>query len=672
MANKPAESRIAELRAEIEHHNRLYYLEDAPEISDAEYDSLFRELRELESSRPDLVTPDSPTQRIGAPPLERFSQVSHRVPMLSLENALTLEEIHDFDDRARRFLALPTGTELDYVCEPKMDGLAVELVFENGLFTGGSTRGDGFIGEDVTRNLRTIPSLPMRLTVPDPPQRLEVRGEVFMPLNAFRKMNSARQEQGDPSFANPRNAAAGSLRQLDSRVTARRPLALFCYGPGEVLGYEFVSQHVFLSTITSWGLPVNPLVKRVVGVQGILEYYRVMSEARETLDYEIDGVVVKVDSFTLQRELGEKSRSPRWAVAFKFPPRQAMTVVEDIVSQVGRTGVITPVAHLRPVEVSGVMVSRATLHNWEELEKKDIRVGDTVLLERAGDVIPAVVRSFPEMRSGAERIVSAPSRCPECGSDTVRIAGEVAVRCLGLSCPAQIRESIIHFASRNAMDIEGLGDRYIDQLLRLGLVKDVADLYYLNRDHFMRFERMGDKLADNLLHAIENSKQRDLSRFIFALGIRHVGEHTAGILAAAFGSVENLEKASMEELLSLREVGPQVAAGITTFFGTGRNREVIDRLLAAGVRPVAEEKRLGGRFTGKTFVFTGALARLNRTEAKQLVEKEGGHAAGSVSRKTDFVVAGAEAGSKLDKARELGVTVISEEEFLAMITGEAP
>jgi DNA ligase (NAD+) len=553
-----------------------------------------------------------------------------------------------------------------------MDGLAVELVYENGVFSYGSTRGDGFVGEDVTLNLKTIKSVPLQLAAPQAPSRFEVRGEAYLALTAFRRLNSEREEEGDPPFANPRNAAAGSLRQLDSRITARRPLSLFCYGPGEVEGFEFDDQQGFLTVIAHWGLPVNPLVRKVTGVRGIVEYYGEMTALRDTLDYEIDGVVVKVNSFALQRELGEKSRSPRWAVAFKFPPRQAVTVVEDIVSQVGRTGVITPVAHLRPVEVSGVMVSRATLHNWEELEKKDIRVGDTVLVERAGDVIPAVVRSFPEKRSGSERIPRPPSQCPACGSETVRIPGEVAVRCLGLSCPAQIRESIIHFASRNAMDIEGLGDKYIEQLLRLGLVKDVADLYYLDREHFMRFERMGEKLAENLTNAIEKSKQRELSRFIFALGIRHVGEHTARVLATAFGSIESLERATEEDLLSLRDIGPQVAASITGFFGNSRNREVIARLAAAGVRPTAEEKRIGSRFSGKTFVFTGTLTRMNRAEAKRLVEREGGHAAGSVSGKTDFVVAGAEAGSKLDRARELGVQVISEEEFLAMVAGEVP
>lgn len=670
MTKESETQRIGELRAAIEYHNRLYYREDAPEITDAEYDSLMRELLSLEERHPELATEDSPTTRVGAPPLEKFSPAPHRLPMLSLENAMTEEEIIDFDERTKRFLAITGETELSYVCEPKMDGLAVELVYENGSFARGSTRGDGLVGEDVTLNLKTVRSIPLRLFAQEPPRLFEVRGEVYLPIKAFQRLNSERSDEGEAPFANPRNAAAGSLRQLDSRITARRPLSLFCYGPGQVDGREFSSQSDFLDVAASWGLPVNPLIRKVSGVKGILDFYGEMIAARDSLDYEIDGVVVKIDSYALQKELGEKSRSPRWAIAFKFPPRQAFTVVEDIVPQVGRTGAVTPVAHLRPVEVSGVMVSRATLHNWEELGKKDIRIGDTVLVERAGDVIPAVVKSLPEKRTGSERPVSAPSVCPECGSEIVKIPGEVAVRCLGLSCPAQIRESIIHFSSRNGMDIEGLGEKFIEQLLRLGLVKDVADIFSLTREDFMRFDRMGEKLAENLLNAIDNCKERELSRFVFALGIRHVGEHTARILASAFGSIENLMKATEGELLSLREIGPQVAGSIINFFHNPRNVEVVRRLTELGVRPVAALKRVGGRFTGKTFVFTGALSRFSRDEARRLVEAEGGHAAGSVSSKTDFVVAGADAGSKLEKARKLGIRVMNEDEFLEILQGD--
>jgi DNA ligase (NAD+) len=496
---------------------------------------------------------------------------------------------------------------------------------------------------------------------------MEVRGEVYLPLEPFRAFNAQRQENGETPFANPRNAAAGSLRQLDPKVTARRPLAIYCYAPGD--GFVYNSQSAFLSTIKDWGLPINELARPATGIHAVLAYHRELEEKRDSLPYEIDGVVVKVDSFDLQRELGAKSRSPKWAIAWKFPPRQAVTVVEAIVPQVGRTGVVTPVAHLRPVEVSGVMVSRATLHNWEELEKKDIRIGDTVVVERAGDVIPAVVEVLKEKRDGSELSLPVPTACPECGSEVVRIPDEVAVRCLGLSCPAQIRESIIHFACRNAMDIEGLGDKYIEQLLRLGLVRNVADIYTLTRDDFMRFDRMGEKLAENLLNAIEGSKQRELAAFIFALGIRHVGERTARLLANSFGSIENLEKATEEELLAIREIGPAVAQSIRSFFHNRTNLEVVQRLLAAGVSPSITEKQVGGRFTGKTFVFTGSLSRFSRSEAQKMVEAEGGHASGSVSKKTDYVVAGEEAGSKLDKARQLGVTVLTEDQFLEMLGG---
>lgn len=672
MDTQAAEARIKELYSLIERHNTLYYRDDSPEVSDAEYDELFRELQLLEERFPTLALPDSPTRRIGAQPRESFSQVRHRIPMLSLENTLTEEEIVDFNDRIKRFLSLAEDQEIIYFCEPKMDGLAVELVYEDGVFSEGSTRGDGFIGEDVSANVRTIKPLPLRLSVDPPLHRIEVRGEVYLALKDFQQLNAEREEAGEQPFANPRNAAAGSLRQLDSRITAKRPLSLFCYGPGEIDGYEFASQQNFLDTIAQWGLPVNQLSRRVSGVEGILAYYREMAALRESLDYEIDGVVVKVDSFALQRELGEKSRSPRWAIAFKFPPRQATTLVEDIVPQVGRTGVITPVAHLKPIEVSGVIVSRATLHNWEELAKKDIRIGDTVLIERAGDVIPAVVKAFSEKRDGSERTLPVPEYCPECGSKVTKLPGEVALRCLDLSCPAQIREAIIHFASRNAMDIEGLGDKYVEQLLKLNLVTTVADLYTLSRDDFMRFERMGDKLAGNLLNAIENSKKRELSRFIFALGIRNVGEHTAKILAGAFGSIENLAKATEAELLSLREIGPQVAQNIIDFFGNPRNRDILQRMVQAGVQPISEEKRLGGKFTGMNFVFTGTLTQFTRDEAKRIVENEGGHVPGSVSRKTDYVVAGTDAGSKLAKARELGIPVISETEFLDLLEGNNP
>jgi len=667
MDTAAAAQRIKTLSRELERHNRLYYEKDMPEITDAEYDALFKELQELELSFPEQAQPDSPTKRVGGRPLAKFSQVRHSQPMLSLENGFNEDDIRDFDDRVKRFLGLSGETMISYMCEPKMDGVAVELVYQQGLFAIGSTRGDGLVGEDVTENLKTLHDIPLRLRQEKAPELFTVRGEVYLPLAPFRKFNKEREEEGLPVFANPRNAAAGSLRQLDSRITAKRPLSIFCYAQGETLGISFASQSDFLSRVPDWGLPVNPLVQLVSGSEAVIAYYLEMMAKRDDLPYEIDGVVVKVDSYEVQRDLGEKSRSPRWAIALKFPPRQATTVVEDIVPQVGRTGVITPVAHLTPVNVSGVMVSRATLHNWEEMERKDIRKGDTVIVERAGDVIPAVVRVLTEKRDGTETALAIPLTCPECGGEIVRIPGEVAVRCVGLACPAQVRESLKHFASRRAMDIDGLGEKFIEQLLSLQLVKDVADIYTLTREDFMQFERMGDKLSENLLQAIEGSKSRDLSRFIFALGIRNVGEHTAKLLASAFGSVENLSQASEEELTSIREVGPQVAESITDFFKNQENQRIIERLLASGVHPSVEEKRVGGRFTGKTFVFTGTLTRFTRDDAKKIVELEGGHAAGSVSKKTDYVVAGSEAGSKLDKAVQLGVKVLTEEEFLELV-----
>lgn len=660
-----AECRIAELRRRLEHHNRLYYQLDRPEISDAEYDLLFRELQTLEASYPALVAPDSPTQRIGGAALDKFGSVVHRTPMLSLENAANQNEIRDFDQRIKRVLG--NHEELQYLCEPKMDGLAVELVYQDGLLVTASTRGDGVTGEDVTENVRTIRTLPLRLNGENLPRLLEVRGEVYLSLAAFQRINQEKQENGEPPFANPRNAAAGSLRQLDPRITARRPLSLFCYGPGQVEGIEFGSQEEFLRTVAGWGLPVNPLVSRVTGIEAAVAYYLDMQQKRETLPYEIDGTVIKADSFTLQRELGQKSRSPRWALACKFPPRQATTVVEKVISSVGRTGVITPVAQLRPVEISGVTVSRATLHNWDELALKDIRVGDTVVVERAGDVIPAVVRVLTEQRTGREVQLLPPETCPECGSEVVHIADEVAVRCMNLACPPQIRESIIHFASRNAMDIEGLGDKFVEQLISLGAVKSVADLYYLSREDFMRFERMGEKLAGNLLGAIERSKQRELWRFIFGLGIRHVGERTAKTLASSFGSLDHLETATMEELVSIRDIGGTVAESIRTFFDNRANIAVIRRMQEAGVSPTVEHKKIGGKLSGRSFVFTGALTRFTRDEAREMVEHEGGNAVGSVSKKTDYVVAGEDAGSKLTKALELGVKVLTEEEFLDLL-----
>lgn len=667
--------RAEELRVLIQHHNRCYYELDAPEISDAEYDLLLRELQTLEEQRPDLLTPDSPSVRVGGKPLERFSQVRHRLPMLSLENAMDEGEIQAFDQRIRSHLALADDVIITYQCEPKMDGLAIELVYSNGLLEQASTRGDGEVGEEVTANVRTIRNVPLRLSGTGVPALLEVRGEIYLPLAAFQLLNQQREEAGEPSLANPRNAAAGSIRQLDPAVVAKRPLAMVCYGVGELVkgfkglgGPKIETQTQLMAQLAGWGLPVSDQARQVSGIEGAIDCFRDLQQRRDSLAYEIDGMVIKVDQLQLQQELGEKSRSPRWALACKFPPRQAVTRINEIILSVGRTGVITPVADLEPVELSGVTVSRATLHNWDEIRRKDIRIGDTVVVERAGDVIPAVVRVLTGQRNGQERELPEPTVCPVCGSRTERAEGEVAVRCSGgLVCPPQLAEGITHFASRDAMAIDGLGSRYVEQLISLGLVRDVADLYRLTKEDFMRFERMGDKLAENLLAAIAASKQQELARFIFALGIRHVGERTAKMLAERFGSIEHLQAATLEELTAIRDVGPTVAVSIRTFFETPANQRLLQQLHEAGVSPTATAKRVGGSLTGKTFVFTGSLERFSREEAKRLVETEGGTVTGSVSKKTDYVVAGSEAGSKLDKARSLGVAVLSEDELLVLL-----
>lgn len=655
----------AELCAELHRHNHLYHVLDQPEISDADYDRLFRKLIDLEKEHPELVTADSPSQRVGAPPLSKFTQYEHAVPMLSLENAFNEADLREFDARVRRFLA--TDEQIDYVCEPKLDGVAVELVYTEGRLTTGSTRGNGLVGEQITENLRTLPSVPLVLQEPSP-DLLDVRGEVYMDIADFQALNREREEEGLPAFANPRNATAGSLRQLDSRVTAKRPLKIFCYGLGRTEGATFTAHADALEQLQQWGLRVNLTdTHRALGIEEVLDYFKEAEQKRETMPFEIDGVVVKVDSLALQRELGEKTRTPRWAIACKFAPRQAETVVEDIQLQVGRTGAITPVAHLRPVEVSGVMVSRASLHNWDEIERLGIRIGDRVVVERAGDVIPDVVKVLVEARDGTEIEVTAPTLCPECSSPVRRLEGEVVPRCQGMSCPARRKEAIKHFASKAAMDIDGLGDRYIDQLLRLDLVEDIADLYTLDQQDLDRFERMGDRLAEKLLQAIADSCHRPLPRFLYALGIRHVGVHLAKVLARQFGSLEELARAGREELLAIHEIGSQVADSVISFFAAPHNRETLDKLHAAGVVPQQQARLAGGPLSGQTFVFTGALGLFNRKQAQEMVEQLGGRAAGSVSKKTDYLVAGSNAGSKRDKAETLGIEILSEAEFLQMI-----
>lgn len=665
MDHEEAARRHAELCSTLHRHSYLYYALDQPKISDSQYDLLINELYQLEKDFPDLISPESPTQRVGAPPLDKFPPYRHTVPMLSLDNARNESELYDFDLRIKK----EGGRleEIEYVCEVKLDGLAVELIYENGALVNGATRGDGIVGEQIIENLRTISSIPLRLRG-DFPELLEVRGEVYIDKESFQKWNRELEESGVPTFANPRNAAAGSLRQLDSSVTAKRPLTIFCYGLGTISGQLPADHFSTLQVLRDFGLRVNLAETKLMrGPAEVIACYQDLLTRREELPYEIDGMVVKVNDLALQRDLGEKSRSPRWAIAFKFPPRQAITTVVDILLQVGRTGAITPVAVLAPVEVSGVIVSRASLHNWDEMARLDVRISDQVVVERAGDVIPDVVQVLVEKRNGSEVCVPLPESCPECGSPVSKLEGEVIPRCQGLACPAQLKEALIHYASRNAMDIDGLGERYVEQLLNLGLVSSVADLYKLTQVDLFRFERMGEKLAENLLVAIAQSKTRPLPRLLFGLGIRHVGVHLAKILAQQFGSLPALERASLDDLCAIHEVGPQVAQSVVNFFTAPRNQEILDQLLSAGVSPQTEVKRSGGPLAGKIFVFTGAMNRFGRKEAQELVERHGGRASGSVSKKTDYVIAGDEAGSKLEKARELGVTVLSEEEFAALL-----
>ena len=667
MANEIQE-RIEALKAQIRTHNYRYYVLDDPEIPDAEYDRLMRELEGLEAAHPEFITEDSPTQRVGAEPVEAFGTVEHAIPMLSLENAFNEQELREFDARVKRLL--DTEEDMVYVAEPKFDGVAVELVYERGRFVVGSTRGDGFVGEDVTQNLRTVRSLPLVLMAEEPiPERVEVRGEVLLGIEAFESLNRRREEEGEPAFANPRNAAAGSLRQLDPRITAERPLDLFCYAVGRVEGRTFERHGEVLRALKRWGLKVNPHVRRCANVQEALAYYADVEAMREALDYEIDGVVLKVDRLRFQRELGEKSRSPRWAVAYKFPPKQETTVIRDIVVQVGRTGALTPVAIMEPVRVAGVEVRRATLHNQEEIDRKDVHIGDTVIVQRAGDVIPEVVQVIPSMRTGKERRFVIPDRCPVCGAEVLKSEEEAVYRCTGLSCPAQLKERVRHFASKGAMDIDGLGDKLVAQLVDKGLVRDVADLYTLSKEELAELERMADKSGQNVLDALEASKSRSSDRLLYALGIRHVGEHIAEVLMDAFHSLDGLAEASEEDLVAVYEIGPEVAESVGTFFAQEENRKVIEKLKAAGVRFEVEEKQAVSEqpLEGKIFLFTGALSSFTRDEAQEIVECLGARSTSSVSKKTDYVVAGEGAGSKLEKASALGITVLSEEAFKELV-----
>ncbi|CUA80743.1 NAD-dependent DNA ligase LigA [Anoxybacillus suryakundensis] len=663
MAQHDVKKQMAELREQIEKHNYAYYVLDQPSISDAEYDELMRRLMELEEQYPQYKTPDSPSQRVGGAPLEAFKKVTHRVPMLSLSNAFNEGDLRDFDRRVRQEVG-----DVRYVCELKIDGLAVSLHYEDGYFVQGATRGDGTTGEDITENLKTIRSLPLRLRKK---VTIEVRGEAYMPRKSFEKLNERRKMNGEELFANPRNAAAGSLRQLDPKIVAARQLDVFIYSVVNSEEIGLVSHSESLRYLDGLGFKTNPTWQVCKTIDDVLAYIEQWHERRASLPYDIDGIVIKVDAFAQQKQLGATAKSPRWAIAYKFPAEEVVTQLVDIELSVGRTGVVTPTAILQPVRVAGTIVQRASLHNEDYIREKDIRLGDYVVIKKAGDIIPEVVRSLPERRTGKEKPFDMPTHCPACASELVRVDDEVALRCVNPQCPAQIREGIIHFVSRQAMNIDGLGEKVIAQLFEQGLVQSVADLYTLTKDQLVSLERMGEKSATNLLQAIEASKQNSLERLLFGLGIRHVGAKAAKTLAEHFETMERLQQATKEELTAIHEIGEKMADSIVTYFSKEEVKQLLDRLRAHGVNMTYKGAKrtadASATFAGKTFVLTGTLQSMSRSEAKEKIEALGGKVTGSVSKKTDVVVVGEEAGSKLEKARQLGITIWDEARFLQEI-----
>ena len=666
---------VESLRDKIQLYNHQYHVLDDPSVPDAEYDRLVRELKALEEAHPELVTPDSPTQRVGAEPISAFGTVTHELPMLSLDNAFSEDELRDFHRRVTERLELEITVALSYSAEPKLDGAAVSLLYENGQLVQGATRGDGTTGENITHNVRTIDAVPLRLMGNGYPKRLEVRGEVYMPRAGFRAFNEQAEKKGEKTFVNPRNAAAGSLRQLDPRLTAERPLDIYVYSVGIVDGGALPKRHSeTLDQLQEWGFKVCPERRVVEGIDGCLAYYGEIGNKRDALSYDIDGVVYKVNELEYQRELGFVSRAPRWAIAHKFPAEEELTVVKDIEFQVGRTGAVTPVARLEPVFVGGVTVSNATLHNMDELHRKDVRVGDTVIVRRAGDVIPEVVKIVPERRPKRTRVVKAPEKCPVCDSAVVREVDEAVARCTGgLFCAAQRAEALKHFVSRRALDIDGLGAKLIEQLVAVDRIQTPADLYGLTMEELVAMERMGEKSAENLLAAIEKSKQTTLSRFLFGLGIREVGEATAGALASHYGKLEAIMAADEDSLQEVPDVGPVVAARIRHFFGEQHNRDVVERLVDSGLTWPESEPVIvpaDGALVGKTFVLTGTLSGMTRNEAKDRIMAAGGKVTGSVSGKTDYLVAGDKAGSKLSKAQKLEVAILDEEQLNDLLTDQ--
>ena len=659
------------LRREIRHNEYLYYVLDAPEITDAEYDRMMVRLRELEARYPDSIPADSPTQRVGGRASSQFTEVRHLEPLLSLGNVFSAEELRAFDERVRS--GLPAGSKVEYVMEPKIDGLACSLIYENGKLVRAATRGDGVVGENVTANVRTIRSIPLTLKVPEGeavPELLDVRGEVYMPRQAFMRLNEQRAERGESEFANPRNAAAGSLRQLDPQVTASRSLSFFAY---YLVGEGAQPKHSeSLALLAHYGFKVSENYKVVENIDEAIKYIGDFNELRQGLSYDTDGAVIKVNDVYQQRILGATGKDPRWATAYKYPPEQAETTLEDIDWRVGRTGVLTPTAVLTPVKLSGSVISRATLHNEDFIRAKDIRIGDRVIINKAGEIIPEVLRVVSEKRTGDEKEVEIPSICPECGWRVERQGEEAAIRCTNPHCPALGREGLIHFVSRDAMNIDGCGPSVINALLDAGLVRDAADLYSLRKEDLLKLERMGEKSADNLLTAFAESKKNELDKLLFALGIRHVGAKVARILATEFGSMEKLQQAQLEELAQIRDIGDKIAESAVTWLNVPANIDLVERLAAAGLTmtftpPASQEDN---PFFGKTLVFTGTMPTLGRAEAKTMAQDVGAKVSGSVSKKTDYVIAGAEAGSKLEKAQQLGVTVIDEAEFLRMLKGE--
>ena len=665
MTNK--KDSISELRKQINNHNYQYYILDNPIISDYEYDNLMRKLQDLEKKYPDLITQDSPTQRVGASPLDAFDSVDHSIPMLSLENAMNSEELFQYYERTKR--GLQTDLDIDFIAEPKLDGIGVELVYENGLLTYGLTRGDGIKGENITQNLKTIKSIPLSIRTEkfSAPELLEVRGEVFMEKDKFKIFNDNRLKNEQPIFANPRNAAAGSLRQLDSSITASRPLSIYCYEPGKINGRKFENHIDFLSTLTDWGFPVNREIKLVKNLEGIISYHKKLEEKRSSLPYEIDGTVFKVNNIKQREILGLRSRSPRWAIAGKFKAEQVTSVVVDIIASIGRTGAVTPVAKLKPVSVGGVIVTNATLHNQDEIDRKDVRIGDTVLVQRAGDVIPEVVKIIANKRPNGTTKYILPSECPICGKEVKRPKDESVTRCNNLLCPAQTKGRIKHFISKGGLDIEGFGDKLVDQLVDKNLLKTFDDVFKLNFDDLESLDRMAEKSAQNVISAINDSKKTTFSKFIYALGIRNVGAHLSKVLEEKFESdIGKFQKASIEELEEINEVGPIVAEAIVNFWSNETNLNMVSECFRYGVS-FYQKKLESQNLSGLSFVFTGTLKTIKRSEAKNYVESHGGHLSSSVSKNTDFLVAGNSSGSKLKKAQDLNIKIIDELKFLEMV-----